>query len=104
MNITHFGTVEFKEGRYTRQSGSTNWTVRPIDPVEVPVGQVLILFEQVVKEDYSVILTPYHTANSPCLSANYGKPTAEGFLVHLWETIADRTVQNAHFSFAVLQA
>lgn len=100
--ITHFGTVEFFDNTYHRQSGSENWQVRPIPPEDVPVGQILILFDKPLEVPYSVIITPKHYANTPCVTANYGKPTKEGFLVHLWETIADRTVVNGDFSFMVI--
>ena len=58
MNITHFGTVLFKDGKYQRLSGSDNWTVEPIPPVEVPVGQIRIIFKEKVSKLYSVIVSP----------------------------------------------
>lgn len=104
---THFGTVVFEKGAYRRASGSTNWKVMPIaafdPPIRVPVGQVQIEFDEPARTAYSAIVTAVRTANTPLLSANCGHMDPTGFVVHLWETIADRTLQNGSFSFAVLQ-
>jgi hypothetical protein len=105
--ITHFGTIEFRGGEYVRTAGSSNWKVWPIEafdpPIRAPVGQIRIDFAEPVTAPYTVLLSPYRIANAPLLSANYGQQDENGFVVHLWETIADRTLQNANFSFAVIQ-
>ena len=104
---THSGTVVFENGQYVRQSGTTNWKVLPIagfdPPIRVPVGQVQIEFAEPAGAEYSVLVTPMRVANTPQLSANYGNAESTGFVVHLWETIADRTLQNGSFSFVVFQ-
>lgn len=102
MSIIHFGTVLFENGNYQRQSGSPHWQVRAIDPQDIPVGQSLIEFASPLTRPYSVIITAYRLDNTPLLIANYGDVTPQSFVVHLGEIIADRTVQNAHFSFLVL--
>ena len=102
---SHFGTIEFKNGEYLRIAGTTNWKVWPIEafdpPIRAPVGQIRIDFEKPIKEPYTVLVSPYRNANTPLLLANYGDVDENGFVVHLWETIADRTLLNANFSFAV---
>jgi hypothetical protein len=104
---SHSGTVVFENGRYVRQSGTSNWKVMPIagfdPPIRVPVGQVQIEFDPPIAGGYSVLVTPLRVANTPQLSANYGNAEPNGFVVHLWETIADRTLQNGSFSFVVFQ-
>jgi len=106
--ITHFGTVEFKGGEYVKVSGSDNWKVWPIEgfdpPVRAPVGQIRIDFAEPVTEPYTVLVSACYFGNAPLMSANYGEQDENGFVVHLWETIADRTLQNGNFSFAVVQA
>jgi hypothetical protein len=106
--ITHFGTVEFKGGEYVRAAGSANWKVWPIEgfdpPIRAPVGQIRIDFAKPVKSPYTVLVSAQHFGNAPLVSANYGEQDADGFVVHLWETLADRTLVNGNFSFAVLQA
>jgi|SRR5579871_2720004 len=104
--ISHFGSVAFTAGGYQRSSGSKNWSVAPIlgfdPPVRLPLGMVRIEFSAPVHRPYTVLLTAHRAPNTPLLSANYGSQDENGFVVHLWETIADRTVQNGGFSFAVL--
>jgi len=107
-SITHFGTIEFKGGEYVRIAGSTNWKVWPIEafepPIRAPVGQIEITFSEPVTAPYTVLVSAYRTGNTPLMSANYGNVSENGFVVHLWETIADRTLQNGNFSFAVVQS
>jgi hypothetical protein len=106
--ITHYGTVHFKKGEFVRVSGSDNWIVHPIPSFDPPLypalGMVQIEFKEKVEQPYTVLVSAYRLANTPFLSANYGDPDENGFVVHMWETIADRTLQNGHFSFAVLAA
>jgi hypothetical protein len=105
--ITHFGTVEFQGGGYVRTAGSDNWKVWPIEgfdpPIRAPVGQIRIDFAEPITEPYTILLSGGRVANAPLMSANWGGQDENGFVVHLWETIADRTLQNGNFSFAVLQ-
>ena len=106
-NITHWGTVEFKGGEYVRTAGSDNWKVWPIagfdPPIRAPVGQIEITFAEPIPEPYTVLVSPYYTTNIPLFAANYGEVDENGFVVHMWETVADRTLQNGNFSFAVIQ-
>lgn len=106
--ITHFGTVEFKGGQYVKAGGSDNWKVWPIEgfdpPIRAPVGQIRIDFEKPVRDPYTVVVTAFHAGNAPLMSANFGEQDEGGFVVHMWESIADRTLQNGNFTFAVIQA
>ena len=105
--ITHFGSVGFENGSYLRVSGSGDWEVEPIagfdPPVKLPLGQVRIRFGAPIPSPYTVLVTAARQANTPMMAANYGDATVDGFVVHLWETIADRTLQNGGFSFLVLE-
>jgi hypothetical protein len=98
--ITHFGTVAFAENRYRRSSGSLNWQVEPVGGL--PLGQVKIAFRDPARSAYSVLVTARRLASTPLLGANFGSQDENGFVVHLWETVADRTVANGDFSFLVL--
>lgn len=104
---THVGTVAFARGAYVRVAGTSNWKVWPIEafdpPQRIPVGQVRIDFVEPARRPYSVVVSARRNANSPLMTANYGTADEKGFVVHLWETIADRTLQNGDFSFAVYQ-
>lgn len=107
--ITHFGTVEFKGGEYVKVAGSDNWKVWPIEgfdpPIRAPVGQIEITFSEPVTEPYTVLVSAYRSgSNAPLMSANYGGQDENGFVVHIWESIADRTLVNGNFSFAVIQS
>ena len=106
--ITHFGAVEFSGGEYKRTVGTTNWEVMPVagfdPPIRVPVGMVEIAFTEPVTGAYLVLVTAERNAQTQLVASNYGNVTENGFVVYLWETIADRTVVNVGFSFAVLQA
>lgn len=106
-NITHFGAVEFKDGQYVCVSGSDNFTVWPIEgfdpPVRAPVGMIRIDFKEPIKDGYAILVTAGYNTNAPLMAANYGDVDENGFVVHLWETIADRTLLNGDFSFAVIQ-
>ena len=105
--ITHFGAVRFSGGQYTRASGTTNWDVMPVagfdPPIRLPVGMVEIVFHEPVAGPYTVLVSAERTEQTQLVAANYGRATGAGFVVHLWESIADRTVVNCGFSFAVLQ-
>ena len=106
--ITHFGAVEFSGGAYKRVSGTTNWEVMPVagfdPPIRVPVGMIEIVFAEPVEGPYGVLVTAERSLQQTQLvAANYGDVSEKGFVVYLWETIADRTVVNGGFSFAVLQ-
>jgi hypothetical protein len=111
--ISHYGTVafDFVAGRYSRESGSTNWTVRPIDWPGLPgppppLGQVLIQFEEpFANTDYSVLVSARRTPDAPMISANYGNVQTTGFVVVLFNSVAPReyqTVRNGDFSFIVM--
>lgn len=105
--ITHFGAVEFADGSYRRVGGTTNWEVMPIagfdPPIRVPVGMIEIAFKEPAPGPYTVLVTAERSLQAQLVSANYGNVTETGFVVYLWETIADRTVVNGGFSFAVVQ-
>lgn len=106
--ITLFGSVEFDGGSYLRVAGAGDWAVEPITafdpPIKLPLGMVRIRFAAPIPTPYTVLVTATRQLNTPLVAANCGGITPEGFVVHLWETIADRTVQNAGFSFLVLNA
>lgn len=107
-NMSHFGTVVFQGGEYVRAAGSTNWKVWPIEafdpPIRAPVGQIRIDFAEPVSEPYTVLVTAIYSPNTPLLASNYGEADETGFVIRLWENIADRTLQNGDFSFAVIQS
>lgn len=106
-SVTHYGTVAFVGGEYVRVAGSDNWKVWPIaafdPPIRVPVGQIRIDFSEPQPHPYTVLITCRRSTGMPLGSANFGDDDKHGFVVHLWETNADRTLQNGDFSFAVLQ-
>jgi hypothetical protein len=106
--ISHFGVVVFENGSYARASGSTNWRVQPIpgfgQPIGPPLAQVKILFDPPTADPYTVLVSAQHFGGKPMLSANYGDADATGFVVHLFEPVASRTLQNGNFSFAVVSA
>ena len=60
--------------------------------------------DEPVTGPYAVLVTAERTPQQALTAANYGQATENGFVVFMWETIADRTVVNCGFSFAVLQA
>jgi hypothetical protein len=97
-------------GLYSRASGTSNWTVRPIDwpgvPGPPPVGQVLIQFEEPIEGPYTVLVSACRSADAPMLSANYGDVSPAGFVVIVFNPVAVlsyQTVRNGNFSFAVIQ-
>ena len=109
MDIVHAGRVEFEGGTY-RSVHTDGWKVapiygfKPLSPpkgINPPLGQVGITFDKPLDEPYLVLVTAARSLSTPSLAANYGAVTKEGFVVHLWETCADRTVQNGGFSFLV---
>ncbi len=106
--ITHFGSVDYTAGVYSRASGTTNWSVQPIagfdPPIRVPVGLIEITFDEPVSGPYAVLVSAERTEQTQLVAANYGKTDENGFVVHMWESIADRTVVNCGFSFAVMQS
>lgn len=110
--ITHHGMIAFDlaTGQYTRASGTTNWSVRPIDwpgvPGPPPVGQVLVSFDKPVKGPYTVMVGACRSPDAPMLSANYGEVTANSFVVILFNSVGDQsylTVRNGNFSFIIVQ-
>jgi hypothetical protein len=112
LRISHYGTVafDFAAGRYQRESGSANWTVRPIDwpdvPGPPPLGQVFIEFAKPLRDPiYSVLVSARRTPDAPMISANYGDLEKTGFIVVLFNPVAPReyqTVRNGDFSFIVM--
>jgi hypothetical protein len=104
--ISHFGTVVFAGGNYSRASGSSNWKVQPIPgfgaPVGPPLGQVRVQFDQALSPGYTVIVSPQRTGTTPMLCANYGDNDHNGFSIHLFEPVSTRTLQNGSFSFLVM--
>lgn len=99
-DMTHYGSVGFENGNYTKLSGSDNWTVEMVGGL--PLGQIRINFADAVAGVYGVVVSAEHHRNAPLITANYGEVNDKGFTVHLWESVTDRTVMNASFSFAVL--
>jgi hypothetical protein len=104
--ITRWGTVTYVDGAYKAEAGTGNWSVAPIVPTNVPVGQVQITFNIAITGPYSVLVTARRTADAPLLSANYGDQTPEGFVVVLFNPVGTRTyttVRNGDFSFVILE-
>jgi hypothetical protein len=106
MIVSHFGSVGFQGGQYKKETGSTDWEVHPIPgfdpPIELPLGQVKIEFSNTVDGPYAVIVSAHRSPGAPLLAANYGDADATGFVVHLFDPVNSRTVQNGGFSFAVM--
>lgn len=106
--ITHFGTVAFEGGQYQRKAGTLNWSVEPIPgfdpPIKVPLGMIRIVFNQPLPGPYTAVATAVRTGTTPMLAVNCGQFTDEGFVVHIFDPVATRTLQNGGFSFAVFQA
>ncbi len=113
IKIIAFGRIDFQKGNYVKIAGNENWQVSPIEgfqtPVEVfppnlraPLGQVEIAFQNPIDVPYAVTVTASIDDNLPLVSANAGGFTDKGFKVHLFETVADRTLVNAGFSFTVI--
>lgn len=110
--VTHHGMIAFDltKGQYARSSGTTNWSVRPIDwpgvPGPPPVGQVVIAFDKPIKGPYTVMVGACRSLDAPMLSANYGEVSANGFVVIIFNPVANQsyqTVRNGNFSFIVVQ-
>lgn len=110
--ITHHGMIAFDiaAGQYRRASGTTNWSVRPIDwpgvPGPPPVGQVLITFDKPIKGPFTVMVGACRSPDAPMLAANYGEVTAASFVVILFNAVGDQsylTVRNGNFSFIIVQ-
>ena len=105
--VSHVGSVAYRGGEYIRTGGTTNWKVWPIaafdPPIRVPVGQIRIDFSEPIKTPYVVVVSAVRIPSAPLMSANCGDIDENGFVVHLWETIADRTLENGDFNFAVYQ-
>lgn len=112
--IVHYGTVEYREGKYVRVDSQGEWTVAPIAGFEhpnerffprglrAPLGQIEIVFAEPIEGPYTVVVSAMHSDRQPSLVANYGRRTPNGFVVHLYEAASDRTLQNGDFSFIVL--
>ncbi len=106
--IAHFGSVRFVDGTYVRAAGSGDWTVQPIEgfglAVGPPLGQIRIAFPTPIAETFTVVVTALRLPTTPTLSVNCGDIAAEGFVVHLFDPIGSRTLQNGGFSFLVLRS
>lgn len=104
--VTHCGEVTFEGGSYKRASGGTNWRVQPIPgfglEIGPPLGQVRVVFEPPVADVYIVLLSAVRTPGCPLLCANHGDVDANGFIVHLFDPVNTRTLQNGGFTFAVM--
>jgi len=61
-------------------------------------------FEKTIEHPYTILVSPGRDSNAQLMQANYGNVDQNGFVVHLWDTIADRTLLNGNFSFSVFQA
>lgn len=109
MEIIHSGFVTFRDGAYSTDTASAVTVApifgfRPLAPpqgINPPLGQVEVKFDQPLTKPYAILVTACRSESTPALTANYGDVTADGFVVHLWETCTDRTVQNGGFSFLV---
>lgn len=99
-DITHFGSVGYNTGQYRKLSGSDNWRIEMIGGA--PLGQLRIVFKDSITGEYGILVSAEQNPNAPLIAANYGNASPEGFTVHLWESVADRTVMNSGFSFAIL--
>ena len=107
MTVTHFGSVSFTNGKYEIVSGSRNWNVQPISgfvdpPIRLPLGQVEIEFSAPLECNYSVLVSAWRTDNTPLLAANYSQVKSTDSVVHIFDPVTSRTLQNGSFSFAVL--
>jgi hypothetical protein len=104
--LLHYGLVVFDKNSYIRAAGSSNWNVHPIpgfgQAVGPPLAQVKIVFDVPLKEKYIVFVSPQRTDNTPMLCANSGNLDESGFIVHLFDPVGTRTLQNGNFSFLVL--
>ena len=96
----------FKDGAYTRGAGSDGWTVQPIAgfglDIGPPLGQVRIVFHKPMDAPYTVVASAVRLPTTPSLYANCGDLNPAGFVVHLFDPIGTRTLQNGGFSFVVL--
>ena len=105
-NIAHFGTVYFEDGAYKRMAGSDGWTAQPIAgfglAIGPPLGQVRVIFREAMPGPYAVVATALRLPTTPSLVVNYGQADASGFVLHLFDPIGTRTLQNGGFSFLVL--
>lgn len=113
--VRDFGTVVWRDGAYQRESGTTGWGVRPIlgfegstsvfpsQGLRLPLGQIEIYFTEPEQNPYTVIVSALHSDRMPSVAANYGQATSKGFVVHMWELAADRTLVNGSFSFVVFR-
>jgi hypothetical protein len=106
--VTHCGRVGFENGKYVRLGGSANWRVQAIpgfgQEIGPPLGQIRIVFLEPVPEPYVVLVTPIWTTGAPLLGANCGELDQTGFVVHLFDPVTTRTLQNGSFSWLVLTA
>jgi hypothetical protein len=104
--IIHFGTVIFGDAGYARAGGSADWTVQPIAgfglQIGPPLGQVRISFREAISQPYTALATALRLPTTPTLVVNIGNVEANGFIVHLFDPIGSRTLQNGGFSFLVL--
>src|SRR5262245_52751429 len=106
LPAVRFGTVHFEGGAYVRASGSPGWSVQPIPgfglPVGPPLGMARIVLDPPAAAPYTVLATALRLPTTPMLCVNCGDQTPDGFVVHVFEAVATRTLQNGGFSFVVL--
>ena len=104
--IAHFGTIEFIDGGYRRTAGSVDWSAEPVAgfglAIGPPLGQIRVSFREPMASPYTVLVTAVRLPTTPSLYANCGPSDASGFVVHLFDPIGSRTLQNGGLSFAVL--
>lgn len=104
--IAHFGTLQFADGAYRQTAGSAGWVAQPIAgfglAVGPPLAQIHVSFHEPMSQSYTVLVTPVRLPNTPSLAANCGNIDPSGFVVHLFDPVGTRTLQNGGFSFVVL--
>jgi hypothetical protein len=67
---------------------------------------VVIAFDKPIKGPYTVMVGACRSLDAPMLSANYGEVSANGFVVIIFNPVANQsyqTVRNGNFSFIVVQ-
>jgi hypothetical protein len=106
--LVHCGHVDFHDGAYKLDGGSSGWHVQPIpgfgQEIGPPLGQVRIVFESALDTPYIVLVSASRTPGCPLLCANHGDLDAEGFVVCLFDPVSTRTLQNGGFTFATLRS
>ena len=51
---------------------------------------------------YAVVVSAHRTPGAPLLMANYGNADETGFVLHVFDPVNSRTLQNGGFSFVVM--